>query len=118
MARLQRVGAAPQFLVPNHLTPNSTRQAPPTIMSSRKRSRQDQETLQLKLADCCLTVDAGTVRSASELAGGLPAGATEWDLSGLILDGQPVERDTVVQVGGLQQLLKISSLSQCLVSVH
>jgi hypothetical protein len=42
--------------------------------------------------------DAGIVRRASRLAEGLPEGATEWDLSGLTLDGQPFEKDTAVQV--------------------
>lgn len=89
-------------------------------MSSRKRSRQDQETLQLKLADCCLTVDAGTVRSASELAGGLPAGAAEWDLSSLTLDGRPFAKDTVVQVGTVQakMLVAISLLYRGIVKLH
>jgi hypothetical protein len=43
---------------------------------------------------------AGIVRRASGLAEGLPEGATEWDLSGLTLDGQPFDKDTVVQVRG------------------
>ena len=58
----------------------------------------DRPQLQLKLDSVeCLLVDARTVRSCSDVAYTLPASATVWDLSGILIEGQPVKRETVVE---------------------
>uniref|UniRef100_A0A383V5M2 Uncharacterized protein n=1 Tax=Tetradesmus obliquus TaxID=3088 RepID=A0A383V5M2_TETOB len=44
-----------------------------------------------------LVVKAVLMRSCSAVAEGLPAAAAEWDLSNLLIDGQPVQRSTVVR---------------------
>jgi hypothetical protein len=68
-------------------------------MTSRKRSRQsgvdDAEGL-VKLADGdSLAADLVLVRACSSCARCLPADTNEWDLSGLLIDGTPVQRTTV-----------------------
>jgi hypothetical protein len=69
-------------------------------MTSRKRSRQsgvdDAELGLVKLADGdSLAADLVLVRACSSCARGLPVDAIEWDLSGLLIDGTPVQRTTV-----------------------
>ncbi|WIA18907.1 hypothetical protein OEZ85_003579 [Tetradesmus obliquus] len=44
-----------------------------------------------------LVVKAALVRCCSTVAEGLPAEAAEWDLSNLLIDGQPVQRSTVIR---------------------
>eukprot|EP00878_Enallax_costatus_P014772 GHUV01015457.1.p1 GENE.GHUV01015457.1~~GHUV01015457.1.p1 ORF type:complete len:394 (+),score=55.18 GHUV01015457.1:153-1184(+) len=55
--------------------------------------------LQIKVADVDepLLVDARTVRSCSDIAYTLPTSATVWDLSGILIEGQPVKRKTVIE---------------------
>jgi hypothetical protein len=48
-------------------------------------------------ADCTLVVDAALARLCSSRAGGLRAEAAAWDLSKLLIDGQPVQRSTVTR---------------------
>jgi hypothetical protein len=43
-----------------------------------------------------LVVKAALMRGCSAVAEGLPAGTAEWDLSNLLIDGQPVQCSTVV----------------------
>lgn len=63
-------------------------------MSSRKRSRE--EDLSIKVASGQpLQADCLLVRSMCDSARGLPAAAEEWDVSGLLLDGQPFSREIV-----------------------
>jgi hypothetical protein len=68
-------------------------------MSCRKRNRQSgldaAELGVIKLADGESIADLLTARACSSCARGLPAAAQEWDLSGIHIDGQPVERETV-----------------------
>jgi hypothetical protein len=47
-------------------------------------------------AGCPLVADKLTLQCFSSCARVLPAAAEEWDLSQLLLDGQPVQRSTVV----------------------
>ncbi len=73
-------------------------------MRSRKRSRQQvaQEEcyISIKLGgeqdSSGLTVKATTLWSCSSCAEGLPADAEDWDLSQLLVEGDPVKRETVV----------------------
>jgi hypothetical protein len=63
-------------------------------MSTRKRSRE--EDLSIKIASVPpLQADSLLVRSMCDSARGLPAAAEEWDVSGLLLDGQPFSRETI-----------------------
>jgi hypothetical protein len=43
-----------------------------------------------------ILVDAALMRLCSSCAGGLPAEAATWDISNLVIDGQPVQRSTVI----------------------
>jgi hypothetical protein len=62
-------------------------------MSTRKRCRED---LNIKVASGkSLHADSLLVRSLCDSARGLPAAADVWDVSGLLLDGQPFSRETV-----------------------
>lgn len=55
---------------------------------SRKRSRETD--LQIKAADgYLLQAEAYIVRACSSVARELPNDGSEWDVSGLLLDGQP-----------------------------
>lgn len=69
-------------------------------MSSRKRSRHSgldaDELGGIKLADGdSIAADLLLARACSSCARCLPAAAQEWDLSGMQIDGQPAERETV-----------------------
>lgn len=72
-------------------------------MPPRKRARQagdqegeDGEQGLIKLADgSTLDAELPVLRVFCSCARGLPAAAQEWDLSGLLVDGQPVQRSTV-----------------------
>lgn len=41
--------------------------------------------------------DAALVRLCSSCAGALPAEAATWDISNLLIDGQPVQHSTVIR---------------------
>lgn len=58
----------------------------------------EQPRLHVRLAEEAetLLVDGIAVRSSSAVAFALPESATVWDLSGLIIEGQPVKRQTLV----------------------
>ena len=63
-------------------------------MSGRKRSREMD--LLIKLASGqSLQADSQLLRGLCDSARSLPAAADEWDVSGLLLDGQPFSRETV-----------------------
>eukprot|EP00878_Enallax_costatus_P006924 GHUV01007256.1.p1 GENE.GHUV01007256.1~~GHUV01007256.1.p1 ORF type:complete len:369 (+),score=69.87 GHUV01007256.1:105-1109(+) len=58
----------------------------------------DRPHLQIKIAsDEYLLVDARTIRSCSDVAYALPASATVWDLSGILIEGQLLKRVTVME---------------------
>ena len=64
-------------------------------MSSRKRSR-DEEDVQIRTAAGePLAADSFVLRALSTCARALPADAAVWDVSGLLYDGQPFTRETV-----------------------
>ena len=64
-------------------------------MSSRKRDREE-ENIQIKVAyGMSLAADSFVLRALSSCARALPADAAEWDVSGLLYDGQPFSRETV-----------------------
>jgi hypothetical protein len=77
-------------------------------MGSRKRGRQqvavEDGLINIKLASSSssrgqqsnLSAKATILRSCSSCAEGLPADAQEWDLSQLRVEGEPVQRRTVV----------------------
>lgn len=65
--------------------------AEPALMAFHKRSRE--EDLVIKTADGePLQAEAYIVRACSSVARGLPADAEAWDVSGLLLGGQPFSR--------------------------
>ncbi|WIA18908.1 hypothetical protein OEZ85_003580 [Tetradesmus obliquus] len=59
----------------------------------------DEQQLNIRLANesDVLKVDAALMRACSSVARGLPAEAAEWDLSNLLIEGQPVQRSTVIR---------------------
>ena len=57
------------------------------------------DTLRIKLAGASaepIIADRCTLQCYSTCARGLPAAAEEWDLSQLLIEGQPVQRGTAV----------------------
>ncbi|KAI8464261.1 MAG: hypothetical protein J3K34DRAFT_526351 [Monoraphidium minutum] len=75
------------------------------MASSRKRTlidvlASDEPTLWIQLTDAAaprLPAHAALLRAYSSCVRGLPAGSGVWDLSGLLIDGAPVERAVVVE---------------------
>ncbi len=63
-------------------------------MSSRKRTRETDVLIKVASGQP-LEAESFVLRSFSDSARGLPAAAEEWDVSGLLFDGQPFSRDTV-----------------------
>ena len=64
-------------------------------MASRKRARQDED-IQIKVAAGeSLAAESFVLRALSSCARALPADAAEWDVSGLLSDGQPFSCETV-----------------------
>jgi hypothetical protein len=64
-------------------------------MSSRKRAREDED-IQIRVAAGePLAAEACMLRTLSSCAKALPADAAEWDVSGLMYEGQPFSRETV-----------------------
>lgn len=63
-------------------------------MGSRKRSRETDMAIKVASGDP-IEADSLLVRTSCDNARGLPAPADVWDVSGLLLDGQPFARDTV-----------------------
>ena len=86
------------FLARHHLClprrPTSLFQDRSASMSSRKRSRETDLVIKIASGDP-LQADSLLVRGLCDNARGLPAAAEEWDVSGLLLDGQPFSRETV-----------------------
>jgi hypothetical protein len=71
------------------------------MVASRKRGRQqvaqEEGHISIRLADnITLSAKANILRSCSSCAEGLPADAQEWDLSQLLVEGEPVTKGTVV----------------------
>jgi hypothetical protein len=65
-------------------------------MSQRKRAREEDHDLQIKVASGqCIGAKSLIVRAFSECAEQLPAGAQEWDVSGFLLNGSPFSLETV-----------------------
>jgi hypothetical protein len=57
----------------------------------------EDQTLSIKLADCeAVEADAYVLRLFSSVARSLPQDAKEWELSNLVIDGQPETRPTVI----------------------
>jgi hypothetical protein len=54
------------------------------------------EYLTVKLQGVCVTCLDWLLRAGSTVACGLPKAASTWDLSGLLINGQPVSRDVLV----------------------
>jgi hypothetical protein len=64
-------------------------------MIPRKRAREDED-IQIRVAEGePLAAEACMLRTLSSCAKALPADAEEWDVSGLMFDGQPFNRETV-----------------------
>ena len=63
-------------------------------MGSRKRNREVDLLIKVAIGHP-LQAESFVLRSFSNSARGLPAAAEEWDVSGLLLDGQPFSRETV-----------------------
>jgi hypothetical protein len=59
----------------------------------------DEQQLNIRLANESevFGVDASLMRACSSIARGLPAEAAVWDLSNLLIDGQPVQCSTVIR---------------------
>lgn len=71
------------------------------MVASRKRGRQqvaqEEGHISIRLADnITLSAKANILRSCSSCAEGLPADAEEWDLSQLLVEGDPVTKETAV----------------------
>lgn len=65
-------------------------------MSSNKRYREDED-IQIRVATGePLAADSFVLRAHSTCARALPADAAVWDVSGLLYEGQPFSRETVV----------------------
>ena len=62
-------------------------------MGTRKRSRETDLLIKVASGEP-LQAKSFLVRGLCESAEGLPAAAEEWDVSGLLLDGQPFTRET------------------------
>lgn len=68
-------------------------------MSLKRSHVETEELLHIKLADAAaspLAADRAILYSFSSCVRGLPSASTEWDLSQLVIEGQAVERQTVV----------------------
>jgi hypothetical protein len=64
-------------------------------MSSAKRAREDED-IQIRVAaGQPVAAESFVLRSFSSCARSLPADAEEWDVSGLLFDGQPFSHETV-----------------------
>ena len=63
-------------------------------MSSRSRSRETDVLIKVASGEP-FKAGSSVLRTFSDSARGLPANSEEWDVSGLLLDGQPFSRDTV-----------------------
>lgn len=71
------------------------------MVASRKRGRQqvaqEEGQISIRLADnITLSAKANILRTCSSCAEGLPADAQEWDLSQLLVEGDPVTKETAV----------------------
>jgi hypothetical protein len=63
-------------------------------MSSRKRAREEDIQIRVAVGEA-LTAESFVLRALSSCARALPGDAAEWDVSGLLFDGQPFDRETV-----------------------
>ena len=64
-------------------------------MSSHKRAREDED-IQIKVAAGeSVAAESFVLRALSSCARALPADAADWDVSGLLIDGQPYSRAVV-----------------------
>jgi hypothetical protein len=98
-------------------------------MGTRKRSRETDLLIKVASGEP-LQANSFLVRGLCESAEGLPAAAEEWDVSGLLLDGQPFTREIVscwlscaysaihgteeLNIQDIQQLSTVMGLTQVL----